>query len=100
MAAARRRRFSREFKLEAVRMVQQNPEEAISQISRKLGIRRELLNRWVREASEGKYELDSGNKVPSDASGEVERLRRELERVRQERDFLKKAAAYFAQESK
>jgi transposase len=97
---ARRRRFSREFKLEAVRMVQQNPNEAVSQIARKLGVRREMLNRWCHEAEQGKHEAEIPQARPGNEAAEVEQLRRELERVKQERDFLKKAAAYFAQEPK
>lgn len=98
--SARKRRFSREFKLEAVRMVQQNPEEAVSQIARKLGLRREMLNRWCHEAGEGKHELDVDKAEPANQASEIARLRSELERVKPERDFLKKAAAYFAQEPK
>ena len=96
---ARRRRFSREFKLEAVRLVQQNPEQPISQVARKLGVRREMLNRWCKEAEAREHELQQEKSAGSEGA-EIERLRRELERVKQERDFLKKAAAYFAQESK
>lgn len=92
----KRKHFSPEFKVEAVRMLEEGDEPA-SQVARKLGIRTDVLHRWRREVERGKHGAEP---VGGGQESEVERLRRELERVKQERDFLKKAAAYFAHESK
>jgi transposase len=72
------------------------------QIARELGIEANLLHSWKRQAEKAGEAKDAfpGNGVLSGAAAENARLRQELERVTQERDFLKKAAAYFAQESR
>lgn len=88
--------YTREFKLEAVRLLRQG-EKPVAQVARELGVKRTLLYRW-REASatagDGAFSGKPGPK-PSD---EVTRLKRELATVQEERDILKKAAAYFARE--
>jgi len=85
--ARRKGRFTAEFKLQAVRLVEEGS-RSMSEVARELKIPLSTLYQWVRKAETG---------VPraSDES-EVARLRRELEQVRMERDFLKKAAAFFA----
>lgn len=99
--ATTRRQFSQEFKLEAVRLVKERGTPQ-AQIARDLGIRPDMLRTWKRQA-EGRAGFVaaaavSGNQPSPDE--ELQRLRRENERLRQERDFLKKAAAYFATESR
>ena len=100
---AKRRQFTREFKLEAVRMLSEG-DQPLPEVARELGIRADILRRWLEEAAsrtgleDGTLFPDSGR--PSAPQAEIRRLRRELEMVRQERDFLKKAAAYFAKESR
>ena len=88
-----RRKYSREFKLEAVRRVIEE-DRGVSEVARELGIKPGLLSSW-----KGEYLLaEEPEKLPHESpEEEIRRLRRELERVRQERDFLKKAAAFFAQ---
>jgi transposase len=95
--ADKRRQFTREFKLEAVRLVvaQKQP---VAAVARHLGIRPDMLRTWRRQL-EGRAGLSAQEAVAGHAAPpeeEVRRLRREVERLRQERDFLKKAAAYFA----
>ncbi len=93
-----KRRHTREFKLEAVRLLDQSAQPA-SEIALQLGIKRTLLYRW-RDAVRTKGEAAFGGSGRRLATPEDEliRLRRELKRVQEERDILKKAAAYFAKE--
>jgi transposase len=97
----KRKRYTAEFKIEALRLVRESG-KPVTQIARELGIEANLLHSWKRQAEKAGEAKDAfpGNGVLSGEAAENERLRRELERVTQERDFLKKAAAYFAQESR
>jgi len=96
--ARKRRAFSDEFKQQAVRRVRERTAigVALTQIGRELGVRPELLRRWARGAVARDDGAGAGEEVVTLA--EVRRLRREVETLRQERDFAKKAAAYFAKE--
>jgi len=99
----KRRQFSREFKLEAVRLASSS-EKTLEQVSRELGVRSDTLRGWKRQ-SEGRAGLSADDVFPGNgklmSQDEVIRaLRRELDLMKQERDFLKKAAAYFAKESR
>lgn len=99
----KRRQFTREFKLEAVRMVS-NGERKVAELARDLGVRPDILRGWIRQA-EGRAGLKQedvfpGNGKLASKDEEVRALRRELEEVKQERDFLKKAATYFAKGSR
>lgn len=101
--AGKRRQFTPEFKLEAVRMVNDSG-RPISQVGRELGIRAEMLRTWKRQA-ESRAGLTPGDVFPgtgklTSSEEEIRRLRRELEQAKQENAFLKKAAAYFARESR
>jgi transposase len=90
-----RRKFSREFRLEAVRRVIQD-DRGLSEVARELGISPSLLSHWKADF----LMTEEPQKLPHETpEQEVRRLRHELERVRQERDFLKKAAAFFARQS-
>lgn len=90
----RHQRYSREFKRQAVERLAEFPDRSVVEIAAELGVKPDRLYHWRAEL------LRSGElkRVPGEsAEEEVVRLRKELERVRQERDFLKKAAAFFAQ---
>lgn len=91
---ARRSRYSREFKLEAVRLVQQGKTAAA--VARDLGVSAELLRRWKRDVEAGGERAFPGHGRPKPENEELVALRREVKRLREDRDFLKKAAAYFA----
>ncbi len=98
-----RRQFSREFKLEAVRLAKEGGKPQ-AQIARELGIRPDMLRSWKRQA-EGRAgfvaeDVFPGNGPATGHDDELRRLRREVDQRKQERDFLKKAAAYFAKESR
>ena len=101
--ADKRRQFTREFKLEAVRQLTDS-EHSLAEIARQLGIRVDLLRSWKRQA-EGRVgfsdkDIFPGHGIMPSQEEELRQLRRELEQTKQERDFLKKAAAYFAKQSR
>ena len=93
-----RRHHTREFKLEAVRLLDQSDKPA-SEIAVQLGIKRSLLYRWRDEVrTKGDASFGGPGRRLAHQEDEVIRLRRELQVVKEERDILKKAAAYFAKE--
>jgi transposase len=93
----KRRIFSAEYKAEAVQLVESS-DKPLSQIARDLGINPNMLGRWRKEFREGKKTAFPGQGNPRDE--EIARLKKELRQVKQERDFLKEAAAYFAKDPK
>ena len=94
----KRRKFTKEFKLEAVRLSKQ-PGMTVVQAARDLGIRVKLLYRWRSEFAETPNEAFRGHGRRRARDEELERLRRENERLRMEREILKKATAFFANHS-
>jgi len=88
-----RRKFSPEFKQEAVDLVRRTGKSA-NQIANELGISQTSLSRWLR----GSVDNPGGNNSFS-IQEENQRLRQEVERLKMERDILKKATAFFAKES-
>ena len=94
----RQRRHTNEFKLEAVRLLKEGGKPA-SEIAMQLGIKRELLYRW-RDQLNGGEAFRSPGRPKAEQTSELNRLRQELKEVKEERDILKKAAAYFARDLK
>ena len=92
-----RRRFSAEYKREAVTMPDA-PGVSVGQIAAELGIGAAVLGRWRRELRQESAQAFRGNGRPRDE--ELGLLRRELARVTKERDFLRAAAAFFASASR
>ena len=93
----KRRRFSAEYKTETVRLIQRSG-KSIGKMALELGIGESVLRRWVEQA-----EVEAG-RGPEGALKRAEReelveLRRENQRLRLEREILKKATAFFAKES-
>lgn len=84
-----------EFKVEAVQLVQQR-ERSLAQIARDLGVSEQTLRNWVKRIA-----IDSGERsgLTTAEQDELRRLRRENRILKEERDILKKAAAFFAKES-
>ena len=93
--------YPKEFKLEAVRLMETSNRPA-SEIAAELGIRRNLLYKWKEQLeTKGEASLKSKRGRPLSADqGEVTTFRQENERLREEVEILKKAAAYFARELK
>jgi transposase len=92
-----RRRFSAEYKREAVAMLNA-PGVSVSQIAAELGIGANVLGRWRRELRQEPAQAFVGRSRPRDE--DLALLRRELARVTKERDFLREAATCFASASR
>ena len=92
----KRRQYSAEFKHGAVEQTRQ-PGVSCAQVARELGIGANLLTRWRREADKGGPLAFGGAGTARDE--EMAALKRELARVKKERDFLREAATFFARES-
>ncbi|MFD1476809.1 transposase [Ancylobacter polymorphus] len=93
-----RRKFSREFKMEAVRLVTDRG-VAVAQAARDLDVAESVLRRWMRELTAPPAVAFPGNGQLRADLAEVAALKREVARLRAERDILKKAAAFFAREA-
>jgi transposase len=96
---ATRRKYTREFKLEAVKLVRERG-VTMAQAARDLDVHVNLLRNWVRAAQADPAQAFPGHGQQKPEDAEITRLRREVARLKIERDILKKAAAYFAQESR
>jgi transposase len=90
-----RKTYTREFKLQALRMMTDQG-LSVAEVARRLGVRDNLLRNWKKAAKEQGQDAFPGQGHPSPADDELRRLRAEVHRLRAERDLLKKAAAYFA----
>ena len=93
-----RRQFSREFKLEAVKLVKERG-VSVAQAARDLDVHENVLRKWVRELAGDAQHAFPGKGVMKPEAAEIERLKKEVAKLRMERDILKKAAAFFAKES-
>lgn len=93
-----RRTFSPEFKREAVKLAR-HPGRSVAAVARELGVERSVLKGWIDNFDAGRYEASSKLPLKSAQQQENEQLKRELAKVRMERDILKKALGYFAKES-
>lgn len=94
-----RRKFTREFKLEAVRLIQDQG-VSYAQVHRDLDVHESVLRRWVEQANSAGSQAFPGKGRMRPADADVSRLQRDLRRVTAERDILKKALGYFAKEPK
>ena len=92
-----RRQFSDAFKSEAVRLTRESG-RPVAQMARELGISDNVLYRWRNEQHQVESQGRTRQAVRAEQD-ELTRLRRENETLRKERDFLKRAAAFFARES-
>jgi transposase len=93
---AKRKRYTDEFKREAVGLTRQ-PGSSVSQVALDIGVNANQLWRWRREQDEHGSKAFTGPGAARDQ--EVLALKRELAKVKKERDFLRDAAAFFAKES-
>lgn len=84
-----------EFRLEAVRLVKDGNRK-IADVARDLGVSGESIRNWIRQ-----HEIDNGQRegLTTSEREELKQLRREIRILREEREILKKAAAFFAQET-
>ena len=92
--------YSPEFRAEAVKLIEKTG-LSVDRAAKQLSIPKSSLGNWVRAAKTGKLaEVSKGQRLPSEQEIELAKLRKELAEVKQERDLLKKFAAYFAKESR
>jgi len=94
-----RRSYTAEFKREAVRLAGK-PGVSRRQVAKELGIHPNVLQGWLQKFESGKWEDKPGGELKSEQQKELERLRRENASLKLDLEILKKAAAYFAKESK
>jgi transposase len=89
------RRFTDEYKQHAVRLVLDSG-DPVAEIARSIGVHEMTLGKWVKKAREDGEE--SGRPLDEDERAELERLRKEVARLRMEAEFAKKVAAWFAKD--
>ena len=98
MGSSKRTKYTKEFREEAVRLVRQG-QKTQAQVGRDLGVSDKTLWNWVQQAA-----VDAGQGDPETLTSaereELRKLRRENAQLREEREILKKATAFFAKESK
>ena len=97
MSASTRRRYTEEFKREAVRLLRESA-HPVAQVARDLGIPENVWYRWTAPHRQAEAHGTTRAAQCTEAE-ELTRVKRELARVTQERDFVKRAAAVFARES-
>lgn len=96
---ANRTTYTREFKLEAVRLSMEEGKSGAA-VARELGIHRNLLYRWRKEFFEDETESFPGRGKLKARDQELLRLQRKVERLEEDREILKKALEFFSRESK
>ena len=94
-----RRKFTKEFKIEAVRLVKQRAGK-VTEVADNLGIHPVVLHRWIREFSEDPEYAFPGQGKMKTPDEEVHKLKKELKDLKEERDILKKALAIFSRQRK
>ena len=93
-----RRQFTREFKLEAVRLIRDRG-VSYAQAEQDLAVHQSQLRSWVKAFADDPAQAFPGQGQMKPEQAEIARLKREVTKLKAERDILKKAAAYFAKES-
>lgn len=94
-----RKKYSKEFKLDAVSLVLDQG-YGCTEAAKSLGVHQALLSRWIREHQEPGSEAFRGNGKLSAEQAEIRLLKEENKRLKMEKEILKKAAVFFAQETK
>jgi len=98
MGRRKRRKFTPEYKAEVVKLVRTSG-KSIGQVSSELELTETAVREWVKRADIDERK-DPNGPLTSEERAEVVRLRRELRTMTMERDFLRKAAAFFARSGK
>jgi transposase len=96
-----RKKFTKEFKLEAIRMYE-NSERSLSEIERELGITTGLLGRWKQKLDQSprKNEVFPGNGKMMDTEARIRQLERENQQLRQDKEILKKVLEMFSKDGR
>jgi transposase len=93
-----RRAFTPEFKRDAVQLVREG--KSLTEVAQNLGIARSLLQYWKKQLEQKNDEAFPGQGNASGDTARIRELEKQLRDVREERDILKKALAYFADDQK
>jgi transposase len=96
---SRRKSFTREFKIETVKLVTDS-DLTVVEVAEDLGIHPNTLYKWVRQFGDNPEEAFPGKGKQTSEAEQLRLLKREVQRLRMERDILKKAMAIFSQEKK
>jgi len=91
-----KRNYTREFKLEAVRLYE-STDKSMSEVERELGMTPYLLSKWVHQFRQEEEQTFPGKGKLIEREDELRRLRREVEILKQEREILKKVVVIFSQ---
>jgi transposase len=94
----KRKQFSKQFKIDAVKLVTEQGYK-VSEAARNLGIHHSSLRRWKKQFETNSNQAFPGKGNMRPEKEELDRLRKEVKKLRMEREILKKAAAFFANES-
>ena len=94
----KQKQYTKEFKLEAVKLVKERG-VSMAQASRDLDIHLNVLRKWVKDLEADPVQAFPGQGQMKADQAEIAKLRKEVAKLKMERDILKKAAAYFAKES-
>ena len=90
-----RRRYSKEFKLDAIRLVQSR-DGRVTEVAANLGVHPNMLHRWIKEHNGNSNHAFSGNGTMKEREAELRKLKRMLRDAEEEREILKKALAIFS----
>ena len=102
MARKKTKSYPESFRREAVRMADQ-PDRTAADVARELGIHVGQIYNWrsqFNKLSKGQFTLADGTNYSREEKAEIRRLKKKVAELEQERDFLKKATAYFAKADK
>ena len=95
MSKRQYRKYSKEFKLEAIRLAGES-DKPVTQVARELDLRVNQIYKWRKQLEEKQDDAFSGKHAATDKDVEIRRLKKELAASQEENDFLKKTAVLFA----
>ena len=87
--------YTKEFKVEAIRLADQS-DQPMTQVARKLGLRVNQVYKWPKQLEEKHGDAFSGKRTATDKDAKIQRLNKALAARREENEFLKKTAVFFA----
>ena len=87
--------YTKEFKVEAVRLAEKS-DQPVTQVARELGLRVNQIYKWRKQLEEQQEGAFSSKRTTTDKDAQIRRLKKELAASREENEFLKKTAVFFA----
>ena len=94
-----RKKYSKEFKLDAISLVTEQGYTRI-EAAKSLGINTNMLGRWIKESQQEDGQAFRGNGKLTPEQAEIRKLKAQVKRLEMEKDILKKATVFFAKETK